>query len=100
MTGISEVLVLILLIACILILPRMLKGVPAKKGMGSPIKIKHLNPSKRLSIFASILYPVIVGLILTPWENGSYIAYLTYGVLPVLIVWGLVWILAGKKKAK
>ena len=98
MTGISEVLVLILLIACILILPRMLKGVPAKKVSISPIKIKHLTPIKRLGIFISILYPIVVGLILTPWANNKYIAFVTYGILPVVIAWGLIWILAGKKK--
>ena len=96
MTGISEILVLVLLIACILILPRLLKGVPAKPG-GSPVPdMKKLSARARLGIVLSLVYPVGAALYLRPWD-GHLISFLSVGVFPVLLIWGVVWIVSAKK---
>lgn len=96
MTGISEILVLVLLITCILILPRLLKGEPAKKGSSSK-KLTKLRAKTRFSIILTIIYPVGMALYLRPW-NDNLIVYISYGIIPVFLCWAIVWILAGKKK--
>ncbi|SDT98697.1 hypothetical protein [Desulfobacula phenolica] len=96
MTGISEVLVLVLLITCILILPRLLKGEPTKKRSSSK-KLTKLSTKTRFSIILTIIYPVFMALYLKPW-NDNFIAYISYGILPVFLCWAIVWVLSGKNK--
>lgn len=96
MTGISEILVLVLLIACILILPRLLKSEPEKKGVASK-KLKNLTAKTRLGIILTLAYPAAMALYLKPW-NDKLIPYVSFGVIPVFLIWAIVWILAGKKK--
>jgi len=94
LTGISEILVLLLLITCVLILPRMFKGEPApsKKNLQ-----KKLTAKIRLGIVLSIVYPLAAALYFKPWLNNP-IPFFSVGVLPVLLTWGGIWILAGRKK--
>ncbi|CCK80389.1 hypothetical protein [Desulfobacula toluolica] len=96
MTGISEILVLVLLITCILILPRLLKGEPARK-VASSKKITKLGAKTRFSIILTIIYPVVMALYLKPW-NDNFIVYISYGILPVFLCWSIVWVLSGKKR--
>jgi len=98
LTGISEILVLVLLIVCILILPRMFKGVPEKK-ISPAKKLKKLPAKIRLSIVLSFIYPIAMALYLKPW-NENLISYISYGIIPVFLIWGIAWILAGKKIIK
>jgi len=95
LTGISEILILILLITCILILPRLFKGEPDKKVPPSK-KIKALPAKLRVSIVLTLVYPMIMALYFKPWEN-NLIIFLSYGIIPVFLFWALVWIIAGKK---
>jgi hypothetical protein len=95
LTGISEILVLVLLIACILILPRFFKGEPDQKKSASK-KIRNLPVKLRFNIVLTLAYPLIMALYLKPWEN--LILFITYGIAPVILVWAIIWIVAGKKK--
>lgn len=95
MTGISEILVLILLITGILILPRMLKPAGERKKAGTPPV--SLTKRRRAGIVASILYPIAVALILKPWE-GNLVLFLAAGLGPIALIWAITWILAGPKK--
>ena len=97
MTGITEILVLVLLIACILILPRMFKGEEPDKKVSSSKKIKNLSTKLRFKIVLTLAYPVIMALYIKPWEN-HLILFISYGVAPVILVWAIIWIMAGKKK--
>ena len=92
MTGVSEVLVLILLISGILILPRMFK--PAPKQVKR--KKKTLSKAKRAGIVVSILIPIIAAVVLKPWR-GDLALFVSIGILPVALGWSLVWIMAVKK---
>lgn len=94
MTGVSEILVLILLISGILILPRMFK--PAPKAVQSKKK-KPLSKVKRAGIVVSVLIPIIAALGLKPW-NGSPALFVFIGIVPVVLAWAMVWILAAQKK--
>lgn len=95
MTGISEVLVLILLICGILILPRMLK--PAPKSAAGPGKPGVLGMKMRAGIVVSLIFPILTALVMKPWQDGL-ILYLSIGVLPVALAWGLAWILAAQRR--
>lgn len=92
MTGVSEILVLILLISGILILPRMFK--PAPKQVKS--KKKTLSKTKRAGIVVSVLIPIIAAVGLKPW-SGDLVLFVCLGILPVALGWSLVWIMAVKK---
>ncbi len=96
MTGVSEILVLVLLIACILIVPRLFKKEPVKKS-SSAKKLKKLSSKIRFGIVLTLVYPAAMALYLTPW-NGNLVYYISFGIVPVLLAWAVVWIIAGKKK--
>lgn len=96
MTGISEILVLVLLIACILILPRLLKGVPAQSSDASAVNMRKLSAKARFGIVLSVVYPVSAALFIRPWD-GPIVTFLSFGIFPVLLGWGIVWILSAKK---
>lgn len=94
LTGISEILVLVFLICLVLIVPRMMK--PAPRNVTQK-PIRKLTLRMRAGIVASILLPVASALLLKPWK-GSLTLYFLTGILPVILSWSIVWILAGKKK--
>lgn len=94
MTGISEILVLILLICAILIIPRMMKPAPSAR---SSKNSKGLTAGMRAGIVVSLLLPVVSGLITKPW-NGNPITFVITGILPVALAWGAFWILSARKK--
>lgn len=94
MTGVTEILVLILLISGILILPRMLKP-QAAETPGK--KIARLSRKKRAAIVASILYPIAVGLVTKPWE-GSLLQFAVIGLVPVVLAWAIYWVVTAPKK--
>lgn len=94
MTGVSEILVLILLISGILILPRMLKPPPAGK---TGKKMGRLSQKKRSAIVISIVFPVACALVIKPWE-GHVLMFGAVGLVPVALGWAFYWILSAPKK--
>ena len=72
----------------------MFKGEPASQKENLQ---KKLTVKSRLGIVLSILYPLATALYFKPWVNNP-IPFLSVGILPVLLVWGGIWILAGRKK--
>ena len=93
MTGVSEILVLVLLISGILILPRILKPAPIQKKTG---KRKSMSMKMRAGIVMSVVFPSTMALYLKPWDE-NLILFILLGAVPVALVWGIVWILAAKK---
>ncbi|MCG8687912.1 MAG: hypothetical protein MI892_23750 [Desulfobacterales bacterium] len=96
MTGISEVLVLILLITGILILPRMLKPAP-KKATNTKVASGPVSMKMRAGIVASILFLIICTLVIKPWQ-GDLILFISIGILPVALIWSIFWIFSAKNK--
>jgi len=94
LTGVSEILVLVLLISGILILPRMLKPAPSRKKAGTK---KSMSMKMRAGIVISVVFPSIMALYLKPW-NENLILFVLLGAVPVALAWGIVWILAAKKQ--
>jgi hypothetical protein len=93
-TGVSEILVLILLISGILILPRMLKPPPARD---TGKKIVRLSQKKRAAIVASILYPLACALVIKPWE-GHLMTFSALGFIPVVLAWAVYWVISAPRK--
>jgi len=74
----------------------MFKGKPVKRT--SPVnKLKRLPVKIRFTIVLSLVYPIAMALYLKPW-NGNLISYISYGIIPVFLIWGGAWILEGRKK--
>jgi hypothetical protein len=93
-TGVSEILVLILLISGMLILPRMLKPPPDNN---SQTTLLRLSKKKRAAIVASILFPIACAMIIKPWEDHA-VLFAAIGFAPVAIAWAVYWILSAPKK--
>lgn len=96
MTGISEILVLILLILCILILPRMITANPPGRRKKTRPRAKVFTMKTRIAIVSSAAVTIISALWTKPWQ-GQFLIFLVSGILPVALGWSLVWILSARK---
>jgi amino acid transporter len=96
LAGIQEILTLILLIACIIFLPRLFGG---NKASGRK-KAKRLSPSGklRLAIVLSVVFPLVMAVPLPPWYPENRPLFLLGGILPVVLCWAGVWIFQGFRK--
>ncbi|MBI9085140.1 MAG: hypothetical protein JEZ11_16210 [Desulfobacterales bacterium] len=99
MSGIQEILVIVLIILAIFFIPR----------LGSRRKEQPKSPSTRftgwadipgkyrLAIAVSLLWPSLTAAYFRPWQ-GDPLPFLYGGIGPVIMGWGLVWIRAGFRK--
>ena len=96
MAGIQEILTLILLISCIIFLPRLFGG----NRSFTRKKAKRLSPSGklRLAIVLSVIFPLVMAVPLRPWHPENRSMFLLGGLLPVILYWAGVWIFQGFKK--
>ena len=63
--------------------------------------IKNLSGRKRLSLVLSVIWILGVTAVIKEEYRGSALApFIGYGVLPLVIVWGIYWIRQGFKKEK
>ncbi|MCG8552860.1 MAG: hypothetical protein MI799_20840 [Desulfobacterales bacterium] len=95
MTGISELLVLILLILCILIVPRMITPKPSGKGKKRS-SARVFTMKIRIAIVLSAADIIISALWTKPWQ-GQILMFIMFGILPVALGWSLVWIFSARK---
>ncbi len=97
MSGLQEILVLVLIVIVLFFLPRMVSR-PAQVPK-PPVQIKQIPAKWRLAVFLSLVWLVIAALWLKPWE-GSLVMFAGVGALPVMIFWGAVWVLGGYMRRK
>ena len=91
MSGLQEILLIVLVIAVILFLPRITgRGTGKASGKSLP----SLSGRLRLGVVASIIWLLVWTTYFTPW-NGSMLAFALVGLCPVILGWGALWILAG-----
>jgi hypothetical protein len=93
MSGFMEILLIIVVILAVIMLPRLLKR-QEENETREPFQGFKLSGWKRLAIMASLLWPAFFALYLKPWNSGwPPFLYLAFG--PVVLAWGLFWILRG-----
>ncbi len=97
MSGLQEILVLVLIVIVLFFLPRMVSR-PAQVPK-PPVQIKQIPAKWRLAVFLSLVWLVVAALWLKPWE-GSLVMFAGVGALPVMIFWGAVWVLGGYMRRK
>ena len=94
MSGFMEILLIVAIILAILLVPRMLKRPEQNE---TPPPSPGLSGWKRLIIVASLLWPALLALYLKPWSNG-WPGFLSMGLGPVIILWGVLWIIRGFRR--
>ncbi len=94
MSGIQEILVLVVIILAIFFVPRMMarrkETVPVRRAV-------PLSGKMRLSIAASIFWPAMMAAILKPWHN-ELISFLYIGIGPIALAWIVFWVFSGFRK--
>ncbi|HAR34928.1 MAG TPA: hypothetical protein DCR95_12825 [Desulfobacter sp.] len=96
MTGISEILLLILLILCIFIVPRMITPKPSGRRT-KRASARVFTMKMRLAVVLSAADIIISALWTKPWQ-GQISMFIVSGILPVALGWSLVWIFSARKK--
>jgi hypothetical protein len=99
MSGVTEILVIVLIVLGIFMLPRMMNRNP-ERATRSPARLRRVSGWMRTAVLASLLWPAIVALFLKPWNN-YWPGFFYIGIGPVALGWGIFWVLSGfPKKAK
>ncbi len=98
-SGMQEILLIVVIVLGIFLLPRMMKPLPPpqKVMLGRPIL--RFSWALRLAIILSLLWSVAWALYFKPWQQDA-IAFITLGIGPVAVGWGLKWVLAGMKNKR
>ena len=94
MSGLQEILVIVLVIAFILFLPRW-TGRGTKKTSAKPLQT--LSGKLRLAVIASVIWLMLWATYFKPW-TGEILAFTLVGLCPVIIGWGALWVIDGFKK--
>ncbi len=97
MSGLQEILVVVLIVIVLFFLPRMVSR-PAQVPR-PPVQMKQIPWKWRLAVFLSLVWLVVAALWLKPWA-GSPVMFAGVGALPVAVFWGGVWVLSGYMRRK
>lgn len=96
MTGIQEILILVIIVLGIFFVPRML----TKGNEKNPPKPAWVVSGKmRLAIAASIFWLLLAAAVLQPW-NQNLILFLYAGLGPVVSGWVMNWVVLGFRNYK
>jgi hypothetical protein len=90
-SGIQEILVLVIIILAIFFLPRMMNKQTAQK-MAEPAFV--LTGKLRLAIAASVIWPALMAAFLRPWQKDLAL-FLYIGIGPVFLAWAIFWVFTG-----
>lgn len=99
-SGVQEIILIGLIIAGIIILPRMIKPQSPSPKIAPARPGSRLSGMLRLAIVVSILWPVSWALYLKPWQQPVPIVFVVVGIGPVVVGWCARWILAGMKSKR
>ncbi len=97
MPGINEIVLVVVIAIALFFLARKSHRRPVMKPVFS-FKEK-MGGRKRLTIVASIFWPIFIGVYLEPWHNNA-LHFIYIGIMPVAVVWGIAWVIDGYKKEK
>jgi len=94
-SGIQEILVIVLLIVALLVVPRMF-GNRHRSSAPKPPRPPLSGPI-RLAIIASIAWPLAMAALLQPWHH-QWLIFSGLGLAPVLTGWSVAWVLHGYRR--
>ena len=95
LSGIQEILVLVIIILAIFFVPRMLNR---KEESASQTPTITISGKKRLAIAASILWPALMAGYFQPWKS-NLVMFFYIGPGPVLFIWLVYWVFVGFRKS-
>ena len=93
-SGIQEILLLVLVIAIVLFLPKLRSTGADRRVQGSP---PSLAGRLRLAIMASLFWAALMAVFLEPW-HGGWLRFLYYGIGPVAASWSIYWVIRGYRQ--
>jgi len=99
LSGIQEILLIVILFLAIFFIPRI---TARNQGLRRPRALVfkmpfNLSGTSRVAVVISCLWPLLAAGYFQPWQ-GNLMPFLYVGIGPVLIGWCLNWIFAGFKK--
>ncbi len=95
MSGLQEILVIVLLFVLIIFLPRRLGRAGSEKKTGK--MLKALSGRVRLGVVVSVIWLVSWTVYFRPW-SGEILGFVLIGLCPVILGWGALWVADGFKK--
>ncbi len=100
MSGIQEILLIVVIILAIFFIPRITaRNQDLKRPRALVFKnLFKLSGSSRLAVVASCLWPLAAAGYFKPWQGGM-LPFLYIGIGPVVAGWCLNWIFTGFKKS-
>lgn len=98
-SGFQEILLIMVIIAGIVILPRMIKPQPPPPTRTSHRSAPRLTRTLRLAVVLSILWPGCWALYCKPWQQEG-VFFAVVGLGPVVIGWSIKWVLAGMRNKR
>lgn len=98
-SGLQEILLILLIVLAIVFLPRMTgrRQTPVATGRGRRRPDLKLSGPLRLAILGSIAWLFVVAVHFYPWHRDLS-GFLYAGAGPVLLFWGVLWIVAGFRR--
>jgi hypothetical protein len=100
LSGLTEILLILLIVVVLFFLPRMVsKSRPTMRKAPPQPLLKKISGRWRLAILASVIWLVATILWLQPW-TGNQTLFVGVGAAPVIVGWGLVWVMAGFKRRR
>ncbi|GAB6908006.1 conserved membrane hypothetical protein [Desulfosarcina cetonica] len=99
-SGIQEILLILLIILGLFLVPRITARRRLPQQMAARrIPAAVLSRSLRLGIFLSLIWLAGCAIGLKPWQH-DLTPFIIVGIGPVVLGWGIKWVLAGKKNAR
>ena len=97
MSGIQEILVLLILILVLFFMPRVMGRGRAQEGKA--FSFKSVSGKMRAAIAVSFFYMAIFVLVLEPWHHQRLL-FVSVGLGPVALGWTIFWVVNGFKGRK
>jgi hypothetical protein len=100
LSGIQEILLIVLLILALLILPRFLSSKRVPEASRSERSARLWMSGKfRLGLLVTFLWLFAFSAIYVPW-GGQWLAFLYAGAGPPIVAWGLIWVISGFRNSR
>ncbi len=101
MSGIQEILVIVGIILAIIFIPRITSRNQSKRPpvlrRGNPVS--RFSGRMRLAVIASLLWLFAAAVYFEPWSRHPK-PFLYFGLGPVLLGWGVGWVIAGFRRRR